>query len=278
MKRMVSASAAASGGPRALVRGGSRAGRHRGEGPKNAEPTACARCPLRALSVFRPLADAELAFMERFKTGELVVEPGATILLEANASPHLYTLLDGWAVRHKQLEDGRRQVLNFALPGDLVGLQAAITNEMQHTVTALTQAKLCVFQRDRVWSFFKEFPALGFAMTWLAAREEQLLDGHLLSIGQRTALERAAYLILHLYDRASVVDYAGNDTLPVPFTQAEFSDALGITPVHFSRTLKKLNDRKLVQWADGIIRIRARAELESIASYERLEAEVRPLL
>jgi CRP/FNR family transcriptional regulator, anaerobic regulatory protein len=245
---------------------------------KTSEPTPCARCPLRERRLFRQLGERELAFMERFKTGELVVEPGATILLEANASPHLFTVLEGWAVRHKQLEDGRRQVLNFALPGDLIGLQSAIMNEMQHTVTALTKATLCVFQRDRVWSVFKEFPPLGFAMTWLAAREEQLLDGHLLSIGQRNALERAAYLVLHLYDRASVVGYAGNDALPAPFTRAEFADALGITPVHFSRTFRKLGDRGLAEWGDGTILIRDRRRLEALACYERPDEEVRPLV
>ncbi len=81
----------------------------------------------------------------------------------------------------------RRQVLNFALPGDLVGLQLAVLNEMQHTVTALTDTTLCVFQRDRVWSIFKDYPSLAFSMTWIAAREEQILDGHIISLGQRSA-------------------------------------------------------------------------------------------
>ena len=183
---------------------------------RTAEVTPCALCPLRRRPSFRELSPKEVAFLERFKKGEAVAAPGATILLEDTASPYLYTILDGWAMRHKTLEDGRRQVLNFALPGDLVGLQSAVMGEMQHTVTALTRTVLCVFRRDRVWSVFRDHPELGFAMTWLAAREEQLLDGHLLSIGQRTAPERAAYLALHLYDRASAVGKARDDTLRPP--------------------------------------------------------------
>ena len=126
-------------------------------------------------------------------------------------------------------------------------------HDMQHTVTALTEARLCVFQRDQLWSVFRDHPELGFAMTWAAAHEEQLLDGHLLSIGQRTALERTAYLVLHLYDRALAVGYAGNDAMPAPFGQAHFADALGITPVHLSRTLRKLRERGLVQWRDEVM-------------------------
>ncbi len=151
-------------------------------------------------------------------------------------------------------------------------------NEMQHTVTALTQTRLCVFRRDKVWSVYQNHPDLAFSMTWMAAREEQLLDSHLLSIGQRNALERASYLILHLYDRAAAVGYARKDTLQVPFGQSHFADALGITPVHLNRTLRKLRERGLVLWRDDGIVILDRRQLESVAKYERDERSRRPLI
>lgn len=239
--------------------------------------TQCDACPLRKRDVFHPIGDSELNFIAKFKTGELTVEAGSTIVLEENKSPHLYTILDGWAYRHKALEDGRRQILNFALPGDLIGLQMAILDEMEHTVTALTDTTLCVFQRDKVWTVFKEFPTLSFSMTWMAAREEQMLDGHVLSLGQRTALERTAYLILHLHDRAASVGYASNNVMQAPFTQGHLSEALGITPVHTSRTMRKLLDRKLFRWTDNGIQILDRDGLQKLASYERDNA-TRPLI
>lgn len=242
------------------------------------ERVRCENCPLRALPAFRELSREEAAFMDEFKRGELSVDPGATILLEESASPHVFTLLEGWAYRHKQIPDGRLQLLNFALPGDLLGLQLAIMNEMQHTVTALTRVRLCVFQRDKVWSVYRDHPALGFAMTWVAAREEQLLDGHLLSVGQRSAIERTAYLTLHLYDRAKAVGYAGRDILPTPFGHTHFADALGITPVHLSRTLRKLRDRGLMRWGDGGIHLQDRVALEALASYEHPREDRRPLI
>lgn len=241
-------------------------------------PIPCELCPLRARPAFRQLSREELEFMRRFKRGELVVQSGVTILQEDSASPHLYTILEGWAFRHKELVDGRRQVLNFALPGDLVGLQLAIMNDMQHSVTALTRTRLCVFQRDKVWSVFKDHAALGFTMTWSAAREEQLIDGHLLSVGQRNALERAAYLVLHLYDRAFAVGYAADGRMEVPFSQGHFADALGITPVHLSRTLRKLRDQGLLRWRDEAMEIGDRAALERVAAYEPAEGATRPLI
>ncbi len=240
--------------------------------------TKCEQCPLRLHDVFLKVDDEQLGFIARFKTGELVVDPGATILLEENNSPHLYTILDGWAFRHKQLEDGRRQILNFALPGDLIGLQAAILSEMQHSVTALTRATLCVFQRDKIWTLFQEFPELSFSMTWLAAREEQMLDGHLLSLGQRTALERTAYYILHLYDRAAALGLAGNNALCAPFSKGHLAEAMGITAVHASRTIRKLHERALIRWTDDTIIILDRDRLQALASFESDPAMRRPMI
>jgi len=240
--------------------------------------TKCEICPLREKPSFRPFEEKELNFVAKFKTGELKVEAGATIVLEDNKTPHLYTILDGWAFRHKSLPDGRRHVLNFALPGDLVGLQLAILNEMQHTVTALTETTLCVFQRDKVWSVFKEYPALAYSMTWIASHEEQMVDGHLLSLGQRNALERLAYLLLHLHDRAEAVGYASNHSFDAPFTQAHLAEALGITPVHTSRTLKKLQDRNLINWKKDRLQILNRKDLETVAAYERDDKTPRPFI
>ena len=118
---------------------------------------------------------------------------------------HLYTLLSGWAFRYKTLADGRRQILNYMLPGDLVGLQGTVIGEMQHSVEALSPLVLCVFQRDRLDELFRNHPGLGFDITWLASREERMLDDHLLSLGRRSALERAAYLIAFLHQRAASV-------------------------------------------------------------------------
>ena len=124
------------------------------------------------------------------------------ILAEGAHSAQLFTILSGWAFRFKTLEDGRRQILNYCLPGDLVGLQGSVIGVMDHSVEALTPAVLCVFQRDQLGELFRNHPGLGFDVTWLASREERMLDENLLSVGRRTALERAAYLVAFLYQRA----------------------------------------------------------------------------
>ena len=63
----------------------------------------CEKCPLRPLPVFREFEKEELAFISKFKKGELAVDKGATVLVEGSHSAHLYTVLSGWAFRYKLL-------------------------------------------------------------------------------------------------------------------------------------------------------------------------------
>ncbi|MCE3518985.1 Crp/Fnr family transcriptional regulator, partial [Escherichia coli] len=104
----------------------------------------------------------ELEFLSGFKTGELVADAGTTFLVEGANSAHLFTVLSGWAFRYKTLEDGRRQILNYVLPGDLIGLQGSLMKEMQHSIEAMSPVILCVFQRDKLPNLFRTFPSLAY--------------------------------------------------------------------------------------------------------------------
>jgi len=137
--------------------------------------TQCRYCPLQRKEAFHPMSSEELSFMQRFKSGELVVDPGTTILMEGSNAPQLFTALSGMAIRDKVLPNGERQVINFVFPGDFIGLQAGILGEMGHSVEARTHMRLCVFDRSEFWNFFKNHPERAFDITWLAAIEEHFL-------------------------------------------------------------------------------------------------------
>lgn len=246
--------------------------------PSSGRRVPCQQCPLRALPIFRPFEPKELSFVSSFKTGELVADTGTTILSEGAHSAHLYTVLSGWAFRYKTLQDGRRQILNYMVPGDLLGIQGSVIGEMEHSVEALSPLVLCVFQRDRLNEMFVEHPGLAFDITWLAAREERMLDDHLLSLGRRSAMERAAYLLAFLYHRAVAVGVAPGKSLQIPITQMHVADTLGLSIVHTNKTLRKLADRKLIRWLDRSCEILDVDGLMDVADWEGPQEERRPLI
>jgi CRP/FNR family transcriptional regulator, anaerobic regulatory protein len=200
------------------------------------------------------------------------------MLRQGASSDHLYTVLQGWAFRYKMLKDGRRQILNYALPADLIGLQGSMMGEMEHSVDALTPVTLCVFPRSKLWDLYGRFPSLAFDITWLAAREEQLGDESLVSLGRRTALERTAYLLLHLFVRAEEVGLTRNNSIQFPFTQQHMADTLGLSLVHTNKTLKRLTATQAVRWKDRAFEILDRAKLASLAGGEVPERRPRPFI
>ena len=229
----------------------------------------CEKCPMRGKEVLRDFTETELAFVAEFKSGELNVESGTNILLQGANSAHLYTVLSGWAFRYKTLPDGRRQILNYALPADLLGLQGSIADEMQHSIEALTDMLLCVFPREKLWGLYSGHPALAFDVTWLAAREEQILDENLLNVGRRSALERVAYLLLHLFGRGEEVGLTKGNSISFPFTQQHVADTLGMSLVHTNKTLKRLAATKTMRWKDRRFEVLDRKALAELAGYEQ---------
>lgn len=246
--------------------------------PVSGRQVPCENCPLRLNPILREFTPEQLDFVKVFKSGELNVEAGTSILLQGTNNVHLYTVLAGWAFRYKTLADGRRQILNFAMPSDLLGLQGTIADEMQHSIEALTDMTLCVFPRDKLWELYSTHPTLAFDVTWLAARSEQILDENLLSIGRRTSLERMAYLLLHLFMRAEEVGLTRNGTIKFPFIQQHLADTLGMSLVHANKTLKRLYATKAVRWKGRLFEILDREALARIGGFEMTEQRQRPFI
>ena len=110
----------------------------------------CFDCALRACGLFKPVSQSELAFINDMKRDHLTLPAGSEIIRGEQDSAELYTLYSGWAFRFKTLPDGRRQILNFLLPGDLLGLQAAMFDAAQHSIETLTDVELCLLPRRKV--------------------------------------------------------------------------------------------------------------------------------
>ncbi|TKT75308.1 Crp/Fnr family transcriptional regulator [Aquamicrobium sp. LC103] len=238
----------------------------------------CETCPLMVRKIFRNLSEEELAFMSRFKRGELTIDRGATVLAEGTKNPHLYTVLFGWGFRYKLLPDGRRQIVNYVMPGDLIGLQGSLMGEMQHSVEALSPMVLCMFERSKMLTLFHDHPELAYDVTWIASREECMLDENLLSVGRRTALERLAYLIAFVFERATDVGLMKEKASVIPITQQHVADTLGLSLVHTNKTIRKLANLGLISWSEKGCKVLDPEKLQELAHWEADSDKVRPFI
>jgi CRP/FNR family transcriptional regulator, anaerobic regulatory protein len=242
------------------------------------EKMDCGACPLRQLPVYLGFSDAELDFMRGFKVGEEVVPPGGIVLSQGESSPLLYTVLEGFATRSVLLENGRRQVLNFVFPGDLLGLQAALMGEMQHTVEATTTLRLCVFKRSRLWELFRDHPDRAFDLTWIGAVEEHFLGETIATLGQRDALQRMAWALARIWLRLSALGLREDGCVPLPYRQSELADALGLSAVHTNRTLATLRSNGVITWSRQRLMVNDEKALFDLAGMTTAHEIRRPLM
>jgi CRP/FNR family transcriptional regulator len=240
--------------------------------------TRCWDCPLRKTGAFSTNTPDEIDFIQGFKRRERTIPAGTAIIHESEQHEGLFTLLSGWAFRYRTLSDGRRQILNFCLPGDFLGLQEQMAVVSPHGVEALTDVRACVFEREELWSLYRGFPGLGFDVTWLAAHEEHIVDDNLLSVGQRSAQERIAMLLLNLYKRANALDMVDDDGMVFPVTQQHIADALGLSLVHTNKTLRVLQRVGLHQLSKGRLKLTNPHALERLADYYEIPLRGRPLI
>lgn len=226
----------------------------------------------------------ELAFIQAFRSSTVDLAAGASIISEQHPASKLYTLYAGWAFRYKTMSDGRRQILNFLLPGDFIGLQQEFSDGPMHGVEAITPVSLCVFPRDGLWELFRQHPGLGYGLTWLTAREEGYVDDNLLTAGRRNATERVAMLLMHLYGRlerigAEVKDAdAKTHSVEFPINQQHIADNLGLSLVHTNKTMRRLHKLGLHDITQGRLRLLNTKALERIADHCDRRPKKVPLL
>lgn len=240
--------------------------------------TDCANCPLRRHDLFATFSDQHLKAIQKFKVGEITVDPGTPLLLEGSNSPQLFTALRGMGLRYKTLPNGRRQVLNFVFPGDFLGLQSGLMNEMGHSIEATSHMTLCVFNRSELWSFFRNHPERAYDITWLAAVEEHFLGETLATIGQRSALEAISWALVRIFQRGKALGLVRDNTMALPFRQQDMADALGLSLVHTNKTLGRLRDLQMANWSDGQLTV---YDLDLLMEKGEMEAgplPVRPLM
>jgi len=243
-----------------------------GRGVKvGAAMTPCTDCPLLDCPGLRQMEPERRREVEAFKQGEISLERGGQVLTQGLRSNEIYTVLSGVLIRFRLMDDGRRQIINFLFPGDLVGLQSMLDEPMTHGVEALTPAQLCVFPRDRFIDFVGQNPDMGYDVIWLAAKEESALEEHLVALGQRNAKERIAYLALFILRRAEGTCLAANGRVELSITQGQVADMLGLSLVHTNRSMQALRRDGLVRWSLNAIEI---PDPEAVSQFVRYDAHL----
>lgn len=202
---------------------------------------------LRRLKYWHALDDADcqalLTLPHRIKR----VEPHAYLVREFDRPAHSCLLLNGFAMRHKMVAGGHRQILAIHMKGELVDLQNSFLGQADHSVQMLTAGKVALLAKADVEKLAFDRPAIGLAM-WI----DTLVDASIgrewiANIGRRDAFSRIAHLFCEFALRLKVSGLAEPNLYELPMTQDQIADAVGLTPVHINRTIKALEVQGLIE-------------------------------
>ena len=233
------------------------------------------------LEAFTRLSADDKAALARVSRNVRVVEPRRGLVTEGDQPRHVHLVLDGWACRYKQLPDGKRQIVAFFLPGDFCDVNVYILKEMDHSIGAITRLKAAMITPDEMSALTSERPRVTQALWWHELVTAAIQREWTLNLGQRSAYERLAHLLLELYLRLEVVGRADEGCCDFPLTQTDLADATGLTAVHVNRTLQELRKDGLIELERRQLRILdlPRMECASMfnANYLHLDHEGRHL-
>ena len=175
--------------------------------------------------------------------------PRRDIVREGDDPKAVRLILSGWACRYKGLPDGRRQIVGFFIPGDFCDFNVYILKEMDHTIGAITRVQYAAISPEDMSRLTETRPRIAQAFWWQELVNAAIQREWLLNIGQRSAYERIAHLLVELYLRLRAVGLAENGSCEFPITQNDLAEATGLTPVHVNRTLQELRRDGLIELA-----------------------------
>jgi len=220
---------------------------------------------VRDQSLCGSLTDDELATLNRLgrhrqlARGETLVWAGDEALVCAN-------LLAGVLKLSATTADGREQIVGLLYPADFVG--RPFTEAAEHSITALTDAQLCVFPRKPFEAALEHHVRMERLLLrrTLAALDEA--RARMLMLGRMTAEEKVASFLLDLAGHLGGPQKTGEVTFDLPLTRAQIADVLGLTIETVSRQMTKLKRDGLIDLPSGrLVTIRNRDALR-----ERAEA------
>jgi CRP-like cAMP-binding protein len=166
--------------------------------------------------------------------------PNYDLILEGDEPGPVFVILAGWACRYKILPGGSRQIISFMMPGDFCDMHVAVLAEMDHSIATLTEATVVTIPRQQMEALVEVRPNLPKAFWWTQLVDAGVLRATIVSMGRRTSLERVAHLLCELCFRMRNIGIADEETFVMPFTQIVLADAVGMTPVHVNRLVRKL--------------------------------------
>ena len=176
------------------------------------------------------------------QSAEARLKPGAYLYFEGDEVEWLYQVTSGVLRLTRLLADGRRQVIAFGYPGDIIGFPSSWVHLTD--CEALTAAQLQPFRRSALENGEGD-PKLHNALLQAALREISEMQDHFMMLGRKSASEKVASFLCVLAERFGT-DLGVYRSVTLPMSRSDIADFLGLTTETVSRTFTQLRKAEII--------------------------------
>ncbi len=217
---------------------------------------------------FVPLSASDCAVLDGFALRQEYFDADMDIVSEGASPRSVFVLLEGLAIRYRNLPDGSRQIMTLLIPGDLSNMHVFPGTSMDHSIGTITPVRVGCVAREDIMEILVSHPRISTAFCLSSMQEEAMLRERIVSLGRRDARGRIAYLLCELLWRKAALGLASGDAFQLPLTQTELGDTLGLTPVHVNRILRDLREQGLIAMAHRTISLLDVEGLKALAGFD----------
>src|SRR5262245_45855036 len=222
----------------------------------------------RKLASMGPQAEAVVRDLKALARDKVEISAGRPIVKERERCPSLYLIESGWVFRSRGLASGRRQIVNYCLPGDILCSDSVLFKASSFDLTARTPVSVIRIEPPPAAEMFDKYPGLAAALAWTTGQEESILAERVVSLGRRDSLEKLAHSLCELEARLTSIGQMRGKTIELPLNQEDFADILGISVIHVNRTFRRLSEEKTAEYRKGSIDLLDRDRLAEISSFD----------
>lgn len=173
----------------------------------------------------------------------------------------------GWCRIEKFVGDGERQIIDFPIKGDIIGLTGE--NRMAgFSVTAVTDVLVFESRPELSLESLNTNSPLDRMLLNAAGRRLAIAFEHMINLGRRSVLGRTSHLLLELGVRVTGKKPREIRHYACPLTQNDLADAVGLTPIHLNRKLRELREEGLVSFRQGSVELLDVDRLIGLADFD----------
>ncbi len=218
----------------------------------------CQSCVLRHRGLCQGVKDQDIdgsAALELSHAPVRIYEEGEPIYLQGDPSEYVFNLISGWVALHRDMADGRRQIVRFLLPGALFGVQPRDL-DLGHGATAITTASACPIGRAKLDALRRQVPSLNEHFVLMLEREHHRGISTFTTMGQGSAKERVGELLEELAaTSAGPTAIRAGAIYKIPLSQRHIAEATGLTSIHVNRVLRQMREERVVDLHGGALTV-----------------------